>query len=234
MFADESRGLYTRKYAPLLEDLEVKLKEEFLRLLKEDEVFRSAVLGLEEILKKLDEHSKILAEQTEEIRRLREEQNKVWKEIVALREEQNRLWGEVKYLRVEVETFGRAVGRTLEDYTISFVRFLLEEMGYPREKIRVGRKILIHDGRVFEVNVFNEDPLVLGEVSTYVATVKEAEDEFGKLSEEVDVAEKAYGRTATLKILAVANAPSEVLNELKRLAEAHRVRLIYGKGLLSP
>ncbi|MBO3809009.1 MAG: hypothetical protein FGF48_00335 [Candidatus Brockarchaeota archaeon] len=39
-------------------------------------------------------------------------------------------------MRAEVKSFGRAVVRTLEDYTMAFVEIILEERGYPREKIR--------------------------------------------------------------------------------------------------
>lgn len=61
----------------LVLNVSAKLKEEFLKLLKEDEEFRYAVagyIGLERFWK--------------EIKSLREEANKIWKEIKLLREEQ--------------------------------------------------------------------------------------------------------------------------------------------------
>ena len=41
----------------------------------------------------------------------------------------------------------------------------MEEMGYPRERIKVDRKLLVYNGKVLEMNVFNEEPLVVGEVT---------------------------------------------------------------------
>ena len=87
------------------------LKREFLELLEKDLEFRYAVagyLGLSEILKRLD----IIAEEQKNLRMeqasLREEQTKIWMEIVAikeeqksLREEQTKVWSEIASLREE-------------------------------------------------------------------------------------------------------------------------------------
>jgi len=87
------------------------LKREFLELLEKDLEFRYAVagyLGLSEILKRLD----IIAEEQKNLRMeqvsLREEQTKIWMEIVAikeeqksLREEQTKIWSEIASLREE-------------------------------------------------------------------------------------------------------------------------------------
>lgn len=67
------------------------LKREMLRLLREDEEFRYAVagmIGLEEILKRLDGHER-------ELVRLREEATKIWREIT-------KVWGEIARLREEM------------------------------------------------------------------------------------------------------------------------------------
>ena len=63
-----------------------KLKQRFLKLLKEDEEFRYAVaglIGLEEILKRLDRHEEQLIKLREDMNKLREDMNK-------LREDMNR------------------------------------------------------------------------------------------------------------------------------------------------
>ena len=55
------------------------LKSEILRLLKKDEEFRYAVaglIGLEEILKRLDRHEAQLVKLREDMNRLREDMNK--------------------------------------------------------------------------------------------------------------------------------------------------------------
>ena len=61
----------------------MEVKREILRMLREDEEFRYAVaglIGLEEILRRMDRHG-------EEIRGLREETRRIWKEIERLRED---------------------------------------------------------------------------------------------------------------------------------------------------
>ena len=136
--------------------MSTKLKEEFLKLLKEDEEFRYAVagyIGLERFWK--------------EIKSLREEANKIWKEIkllreeqILMREEQTKIWREIGKLREEQkllreeqilmrEDFNRMVEvllrmdkrltrveKTLEKLTVdieeearSIVRYKLRELG---------------------------------------------------------------------------------------------------------
>jgi hypothetical protein len=56
-----------------------QLKQRFLNLLKEDEEFRYAVaglLGLEEILKRLDRHEEQLVKLREDMNKLREDMNR--------------------------------------------------------------------------------------------------------------------------------------------------------------
>jgi len=74
------------------------LKSEILRLLKEDEEFRYAVaglIGLEEILKRLDRHEAQLIKLREDMNRLREDMNRGFKrydeELIRLREDMNKL-----------------------------------------------------------------------------------------------------------------------------------------------
>jgi len=74
------------------------LKSEILRLLKEDEEFRYAVaglIGLEEILKRLDRHEAELVKLREDMNRLREDMNRGFKrydeELIRLREDMNKL-----------------------------------------------------------------------------------------------------------------------------------------------
>ncbi|MGP3703515.1 MAG: DUF3782 domain-containing protein [Candidatus Bathyarchaeota archaeon] len=72
----------------------MSLKEEFLSLIEKDKEFRYAVaglLGLEEILRRLDRHEDRLVKIWEEIKSLREEQKKLGEEQVRLREDMNKL-----------------------------------------------------------------------------------------------------------------------------------------------
>jgi uncharacterized protein (DUF3084 family) len=97
--------------------LATKLRKEFIKLLEKDPEFRQTVagyIGLAETLKKLDQHLEelrsIRQEQQktwqnieklwQEVRELRQDQTKLWEEVRGLREDQERLWQEVRELRV--------------------------------------------------------------------------------------------------------------------------------------
>ncbi len=199
----------------------MSIEEEFLSLLEKNKRFRLTVasyLGYKEILQRLSEHDEKFEDILEEVR--------------ALREGQNKLWEEVNYLRADVMSFGKAVGRTLEDYTAALVRLILEERGYSKEKLSVGRRTLVYEGKVIEINIFNEDPLVVGEVTTYVSEIDEARKEVNKVLERIKIAEKVSNRKTELALLAVANAPSDVINELRKLTKKHKITLVYGRKLI--
>jgi predicted nucleic acid-binding Zn-ribbon protein len=71
-----------------------ELKSRILKLLREDEEFRYAVaglLGLEEILKRLDRHEAELVRLREDMNKLREDMVRHEAELVRLREDMNRL-----------------------------------------------------------------------------------------------------------------------------------------------
>jgi len=90
--------------------LSVDIKREVLRLLREDEEFRYTVagmIGLDEILKRLDGHER-------ELVGLRKETTRLWDEIVKLREETARLWDEIVKLRRDMEQGFERMDRRFE------------------------------------------------------------------------------------------------------------------------
>ena len=218
-------------------------------------------LGLSEIMKKLDtlieEQIKLREEQTkiwkeitklwEEVKNLREGQvklwegqNKLWEEVKSLREGQNKLWEEVKLLRVNYERMRKymlsgfrelraSLGVAFEDHAAAFLEVLLEEMGYPDAK--VGRKILAYNGEAVEINLFCEEPLIVGEATVSVKSAEEAEREVRKLLERVKIIEEKYGRKPEMIVLSVARATEEAIKVLKNLTEKHGVKLILGREI---
>jgi hypothetical protein len=200
------------------------------------------VKGLREGQNKLWEEVKGLREGQnklwEEVKGLREGQNKLWENQNKLWEGQNRLWEEVRSLRedqrklrVSFESFGRALGVTLEDYTASLVKLMLEDMGYP--DAQVGRKTLLFNGEIYEINIFCDEPLTVGEVTLYLGDLDEARRELEKLLKRIEIAEKVKGKRATLKILAVANTPGEILDHLKTMVKQQNIKLVYGRELVA-
>ncbi|MEM2290452.1 MAG: DUF3782 domain-containing protein [Candidatus Korarchaeum sp.] len=100
-----------------------KLKQRFLKLLREDEEFRYAVaglLGLEEILKRLDRHEEQLVKLREDMNKLREDMNK-------LREDMNRGF---ELIERRITALGARWGiQTEEAFRESLKRILEKEFG---------------------------------------------------------------------------------------------------------
>lgn len=130
-------------------------KEEKLRILRtleEDAEFRHAVaglIGMREILEKLDrlwEEVRALREEQArtwkeiekvwgEIEKLREEQAKTWKEIERLREEQTKTWKEIEKLREEQARTWKEIKKVWEE-----IEKLREEQTKIWEEIKELRK----------------------------------------------------------------------------------------------
>lgn len=142
-----------------------ELKSEILRLLKEDEEFRYAVaglIGLEEILKRLDRHE-------EELVKLREDMNKLREDMNKLREDMNRGFESVNRL---IAALGARWGIMSEEAFREGLRGLLEkEFGW-----KIERWIEFDDaGFVYgypsqvEIDVVVKDSrLILIEVSSHI------------------------------------------------------------------
>jgi chromosome segregation ATPase len=115
--------------------LATKLRKEFIKLLEKDPEFRQTVagyLGLAETLKKLDQHLEelrsIRQEQQktwqnieklwQEVRELRQNQTKLWEEVRELRVNQTKLWEEVKALRENQEKLWQEVRELRHDFIV--------------------------------------------------------------------------------------------------------------------
>ena len=178
----------------------------------------------------------------EEVKALREGQNKLWENQNRLWESQNRLWKEVKSLRegqnklwTVFRELGRAVGMTLDHYTAAFLRAYLEEKGYPPERISISvdARLMINN-RFIEVDIFSLDPLIIGEVTTYIRSRREAENEIEKLLEKRRLIESAYKRKAEITVLAVANIEEEAIPALREAAEKKGITVFTGREIKPP
>jgi len=215
-------------------------KERILRTLEEDKEFRYAIaglIGIREILERLDKIEEGQKKLWEEVRSLREGQQKLWEEVKLLREGQQELWKgqqelwkEVKGLRKNFEQLGRAVGMTLEYYTAAFLEEYLSERGYEGARIEVGIK-LKYMGKTVELDLFCEDPLLVGEVTTGVTSLEDARRELDKLLERVNFVKEMYERDVTIKILAIANVGAEAVDFLREIAEKHGIMVIIGREM---
>ncbi|MEM2683847.1 MAG: hypothetical protein QXM47_08260 [Nitrososphaerota archaeon] len=190
----------------------------------------------------------------EEVRNLREGQNKLWEEVRNLREGQNKLWEgqnklweEVRELRqgyhrldsrvsrLEMRVskgfaeLGSALGVTYEMHANAYIQVLLEGLGYPDAK--VSRGYVLKDGEVLEIDMFCEEPLVVGEVTTRLKDEEEMSREIAKLLDRVEAASTKYGKKPFMAVLSVGVAPENLVEKLRTETEKHGIKLILGREI---
>ncbi|GBC70041.1 hypothetical protein HRbin01_01749 [archaeon HR01] len=93
------------------------------------------------------------------------------------------------------------------------------------------RKSFLHNSEIVEIDIFCDEPLVVGEVTSYVKDFRTAELELSKLLERRGVVERIYGRKPLLTLLVVGNAAEEVSHRLVMEAEKAGVRLVLGREI---
>ena len=214
-----------------IEKTQTAILEEIKRIWEEIKALRESQTKLWEEVNKIWKEVKSLREDQEklwkEVKALREGQNKLWEEVKALREDQGRLW---RYVKSGFRGIHEALGTSFEEYVASFIRFTLYELGYTDARVEV-RKHMIYEGQIVEVNVFSEEPLVIGEATLKIGDINEADREVRKLVERAEIVSKVYGKKPFMKVLAVGNAPEEVIEYLKKLTIKYDIKLVIGREI---
>ncbi|MEM3104183.1 MAG: hypothetical protein QXD69_01615 [Candidatus Bathyarchaeia archaeon] len=157
----------------------------------------------------------------EEVKHLREGQNRLW-------ENQNRLWKSQERMRDEfrswtIQGFGelaKFAGVSFEEFVRSFLTKHLREMGLIPADGELKKTVI--DGE--EINIFFENPLIIGEVTSSVESIKELE----KLLKRAELAREKYGREP-VKYLIALTASASIADEIKERAKINNVELILGK-----
>ncbi len=166
----------------------------------------------------------------EENNRRWEENWKRWEENEKRWEENFKRWEETdkkfRWLMSALVDIRDSLGGAFEFYTANVVRALLSERGIVCD-VWVNVTLPVDGFR--EVDLFCPDPLVVGEATTSIRTVEEAEREVGKLLSAVEAAERFTGRKTYLKVLAVETAPMDVVEHLRRRAGELGIHLITGR-----
>ncbi|MEM0481363.1 MAG: hypothetical protein QXM16_00530 [Nitrososphaerota archaeon] len=130
----------------------------------------------------------------EDVRKLRERSEKIQEEVRSLRE----AWEKLKKRIVEgFEEFASLLGVTYEIRAAAYIQVLLEELGY--QDVRVGRGYVVKNGQVLEIDIFCENPLVVGEVTTRLGDEEEMNREIAKLLERVEAVSSSY-RISTIPL----------------------------------
>ncbi|PLJ78209.1 hypothetical protein [Infirmifilum sp. SLHALR2] len=217
----------------ILEELR-KLREDFNAFVRESEKrWEENARRWEENAKRWEENEKRweeLNKRWEENARLWEENMRRWEENAKRWEENARRWEEAdrkfRWLMTALAEIRDSLGGAFEYYTANVVKALLSERGFICG-VRVNVTLPVDGFR--EVDVFCPEPLVVGEATTSLRTIEEAERELAKLMSNVEAAERFTGGKAYVKVLAVETAPADVVEHLRRRAAELNVYLIVGR-----
>ncbi|MEM0233509.1 MAG: DUF3782 domain-containing protein [Candidatus Nezhaarchaeales archaeon] len=186
-----------------------ELKNKFLRLLKEDEEFRYAVaglIGLEEVLRRLDRHEAELVKLREDMNKLREDMNK-------LREDMNRGF---MLLERHLSALGARWGLIAEEAFREGLRSILEkELGFKVERWKAYDEHGIVFGYPSEVEIdvaLIDEKLILVEVSSHVRA-----SDILQFKRKVEFYEMKIGRKPDRLVMVTPYADEKALEAAKTL-----------------
>jgi hypothetical protein len=213
--------------------------EKFEKLLESFNRHEAQLVKLREDMNKLREdmmlgfkrHDEILEKHAQEIVKLRESFNRMLSVIAQVQEEQRRL--REGYERLErglrsleggmlkgFAEMSKFAGITFEEFVRSFLTEALRSSGEIPEGAELRRAVV--DGE--EINIFLEDPLIVGEVTASAESV----DEIMKLLRKAELARAKYSREPKMMMIAL-TAKRDVAREMERVAEERGVKLVIGK-----
>ena len=192
-----------------------ELKSEILRLLKEDEEFRYAVaglIGLEEILKRLDRHEKELIKLREDMNKLREDMNMLREDMNRLREDMIR---DFDLVNRHISALGARLGIMTEEAFREGLRDILEkELGLKVERwTHFDNYGLVYGypSRV-EVDVaIKDEKLILIEVSSHIKT-----SDIYEFRRKAELYEKVTGKRPDRLLIVTPYAEPKALEAAKK------------------
>jgi archaellum component FlaC len=215
------------------------------RLQKHDEKF-------EEIVSILNRHEEILARHEEkfeeilaQIKEIRESQSRLENRVNSLENRMDSLEKSVNSLEKRVDSLEKRVGSleervdslasamiagfaelskfagiTFEEFLRKFLTASLQKTGQIPQGVELTRKVI--DGE--EIDIFLEDPLIVGEVTAHADTPQEAE----KLLKKAELAKTRYAKEPR-KILVILTSKRDVAQEIQRKAKEKNIELIIGR-----
>jgi len=219
-----------------LEERQQKLEERFARLEERFAKLEERQIRLEERQQKLEERQQKLEERfnelVKEVRDLRRDFNEMLKRIESLEEkyrfleeghrrleaEVKKLWGAMLYGFNQVRVFA---GMSLEEFVRKLFTKVFVSDGIIPEGAELKRAVI--EGE--EINIFYDNPLIVGEVTAYADSVAE----YDKFLRKLKAVEKKYGRKPVIKFLIVLSGPRKVIREIGRRAMRDGVEFYFGK-----
>jgi hypothetical protein len=113
-------------------------------------------------------------------------------------------------------------GVNFEDFVRSFLTEFLKRSGEIPEGAEIKKAVI--DGE--EINIFLEDPLIVGEVTAYADSV----EEIVKLLRKAELVKSKYSREPR-KIMVALNVKRDALKEIERIAKERGVELMIGRAV---
>lgn len=204
-----------------LEERQQKLEERFSELAERQQKLEERFAELENRFAELE---KQFAELEERFAKLEERFAKLEERVVKLEERVVKLEAGVAELKIALGSFGRRLGRDLEETVLNIYRDQASKLGIDPEKVsrftyRDREGLLGVKGAVYEFNVvIQEDGIVVLEVKSLVEL-----DDVEWFYEKVVKAEKILGRVKRRVVVAV-NIAKDAVERAKELG----VDVIYG------
>jgi len=225
-YVREGFKIFQERFEKIDERFE-KIDERFQRIDERFQRIDERFEKIDERFEKIDERFEKIDERFEKIdRRFRGIDERFKRIEIRLSSLENN----VKYLMSAVNEIKSALGVTMEDYTAVWLSRWLEEKGYKCDvKTRITITVDLATGDSREVDVICWNPLVVGEVTTTLRSIEEAEREIRKLLDITAYAEKVAGVKHYAKVLAVETAPKEIAEYLERRAGELDIILVLGR-----
>jgi uncharacterized membrane-anchored protein YhcB (DUF1043 family) len=228
---------HDEKFEKLLESLNrheaqlVKLREDMNAGFKRhDEVLERHA---QELAKLREDMNAGFRRHDEELAKLREDFNKMLSAIVQIQEEQRKLREGYERLERDLRSLeggmlkgfadlSKFAGVNFEDFVRSFLTEFLRRSGEIPESAEIKKAVI--DGE--EINIFLEDPLIVGEVTAYADSI----GEIMKLLRKAELAKSKYSREPR-KIMVALDVKRGVVKEIERIAKERGVELMIGRAV---
>ena len=185
----------------------------------------------EDMISGFRRHDEILERHAQELVKLREDFNVMLKVIGQIQEEQRRISEGQYRLEKRVDSLESAMisgfgemskfaGLTFEEFVRKFLSASLKRSGEIPEGAELVKGFINGE----EINIFLEDPLIVGEATSYA----ESANEIMKLLRKAEIAKAKYSKEPR-KILVILTAKSDAAKEIIRIAKEKGVELVIGK-----
>jgi lipase chaperone LimK len=211
----------------------VKLREDFNKAQEDNNKRFLAIEGgltklREDFNRVQEENSKRFLSIESEIAKLREDFNAMLKEIASIKINlvrlEKRLDETAERLTMMIfsgfSKLSRFAGISFEEFARHFLEGYLRRTGILPKGVRLKKGFINGE----EINIFCEDPPIVGEVTAYAGSKEEAE----KLLRKVKLFKEKYG-VEPKKFLIILSVSKKVYREIKKISMENGIELIVGK-----